>query len=91
MPIPPPPPDVVYYRLDGAVPGTLMGAGMHVSYDPETGESRCHALITPEMFHAALASGAVQLSPVGADGSIADAPPLAPRPEYPGLRLVREA
>lgn len=83
-------PTVVYYRLDEPVPGTLMGAGMHVSFDPVTGEYRCHALITAAMFHSALESGAVRLTPVGADGSFSPPQPVRP-PSSRGPQLVREA
>lgn len=80
---------VAYYKVAGPVPGTLIDATMWVSYNRETGDYLVHAPITPQMFHACLASGAVSLR------SASD--PAVPLPaseapcEYLGPRLVREA
>ena len=78
---------VVYYKLTGPVPGTLLDGTMWVSHNAETNAYLAHAPIPAAMFHAALAAGAISLT------SGATVP--GPRPESPdgfrGLRLVREA
>lgn len=80
-------PSLSCYRLTGPVHGTLMDATMLVSHNPETGQYLCHAPITAEMFHAALASGAVPLTPDAACGGM----PVSPTPGARSpLRLVRE-
>jgi len=80
---------VAYYKVAGAVAGTLIDGTMWVSYNADTGVYLCHAPITPEMFHACLASGAVSLASAS-DPVVPVPPPESPR-VFHGPRLVREA
>ena len=82
-----PPSPISSFRLTGPVAGTLMDATMIVSHNPETGQYLCTAPITAEMFHLALASGAVPLTPDAAGETTAASPTPGARPP---LRLVRE-
>lgn len=79
---------IAYYRVVQPVPGTVLGSDAHVSYDSLTGHYLAHVPITAEAFHAALAAGAVQVSPSSDDAPALPPPSASPRGR-PALRLVR--